>query len=78
LGEYGSVNSPTITRGDFMLLTDRARPVGQARAGHSYCSRTGRCFSITLQYSGNRMPEAVLASVHSVLRSLRATPLPRR
>jgi hypothetical protein len=78
LGEYGSPTRPTFRPGDFIRFTSPACPRGQARADHSYCSRTGRCFSITLQYGGNRIPEAALASINSVLVSLRAAPSPRR
>jgi hypothetical protein len=78
LGFYGSTSSPTIQHRDFMRLRDPARPRGQVRATHGYCAAGGRCFMITLQYGGNRMPTATLAAVNGALRSLRSTPASRR
>jgi hypothetical protein len=76
LGEYGSVTKPTIRRSDFTRLNDPSRPRGQARADHSYCAHTGRCFEITLQYGGNIVPGSVLRQVNRALATVRAVPLP--
>ncbi len=77
LGEYGSTTKPTIQHSDFMRLSDAARPRGQARADHSYCAHSGRCFIISFEYGGNLAPECVLRDVNRALATIRALPLPR-
>jgi hypothetical protein len=77
LGEYGSVTEPTIQRSDFMRVNDPARPRGHARADHTYCAHSGRCFDITLEYGGTHVPEHDLVAVNGALATIRAVPLPR-
>lgn len=77
LGEYGSHTAPTIERADFLARTDPSRPRAHAVARHPYCSSGSRCFSIELEYGSEQVPDAVLASINRVLRSLRAVPLRR-
>jgi hypothetical protein len=72
LGEHGSVTRPTLRRSEIVRL-----PRGQARADHSYCAHSGRCFEITFQYGGNNVPERILREVNRALATIRAVPPPR-
>ncbi len=72
LGAHGSITNPVVKRHHFLARSDPVRPRGHALARHAYCSAAGPCLSISLLYGSNQMPDAVLASVNRVLRSLRA------